>query len=226
LGFSDMHFQLYTYFRSTAAYRVRIALNYKQIDYDAKFIHLLKNGGENYSQRYKTVNPQSMVPSLIVVGEGKSLTLTQSIAIIEYLEEKFPTPSLLPQGIEQRVKVRAVAQIIACDIHPLNNLRVLDYLTKSHHVDDDAKNRWYQHWIYEGFNAIEMLISQQSREMSFCFGESPSLADICLVPQVFNAKRFQCNLEPYPVINRVYGNCMKIKSFIDAAPENQADFEP
>jgi maleylacetoacetate isomerase len=210
---------LYSYFRSSAAYRVRIALNLKQIDYEIRPIHLLKDGGEQLKADYLALNPQGRVPVLVV--EGK--VLAQSSAIIEYLEEVYPSPPLLPGNALERAYVRSIAQIVACDIHPLNNLRVLAYLKSI--VKEDLEQAWRRHWIQEGFAAFEQLLQKHGYCGQFCFGDTPSMADVFLVPQVYNAFRFGCDMKSYPLINGIYKNCMHETAFSKAAPENQPDAE-
>lgn len=210
---------LYTYFRSSAAYRVRIALNLKGIAYDPRFVHLLKGGGEQYKAAYRALNPQGLVPTLVDNG----MVLTQSLAIIEYLEDIHPEPPLLPPSAEDRAYVRSLAHLIACDIHPLNNLRVLNYLKNSLGADEEAARGWYRHWITEGFQALEAQLQRNRSNGRYCFGDHASLADICLIPQVYNAKRFNCDLTPYPTVDSIYRHCSALSAFRFAAPENQAD---
>jgi len=211
---------LYSYFRSSAAYRVRIALNLKNIDYQTRPVHLLKNGGEQFNADYLALNPQGRVPVLVVQDQ----VLTQSSAIIEYLEEAYPVSPLLPADPVARAYVRSLAQTIACDIHPLNNLRVLNYLQDT--FDQDQKQAWYRHWIREGFAALEMRLQQSSYPGLFCFDDTPGMADAFLVPQVYNALRFDCALESFPLISAIYRHCMQEAAFRKAAPENQPDAEP
>lgn len=212
---------LYSYFRSSAAYRVRIALNLKQIDYEIRPIHLLKDGGEQFNADYLVLNPQGRVPVLMV--EDK--VLTQSSAIIEYLEETYPRrPPLLPDNALERAYVRALAQIIACDIHPLNNLRVLAYL-KSSVKEAGFEQGWRIHWIQEGFAAFEQLLQKHGYRGRFCFGDIPCMADTFLVPQVYNALRFGYEMSSFPLISGIYKNCLQETAFINASPENQPDTE-
>ena len=212
--------KLYGYFRSSAAFRVRIALNLKGLAYEQAFIHLRKN--EQRAPGYLTRNPQGLVPLL----EADGLELIQSLAIIEYLDETYPQPPLLPDNAADKARVRAISQIIACDIHPLGNLRVLRYLMKPLGHDEKAVEEWFNHWIRLGFAAIEPMLAQDKRSGRFCHGDNPGLADICLVPQVFNAKRYPSfDLKPYPAIGRVFENCMKLEAFARARPEQQPDFE-
>jgi len=209
--------KLYSYFRSSAAYRVRIALNLKSLSYEYLPVHLVK--GEQRDERYRALNPQALVPMLIDDRE----TITQSMAIIEYLDEKVPEPPLLPATPEARARVRAIAQAIACDIHPLNNLRVLRYLTHVLNVDENAKNAWYRHWIEIGLVALEAQLANDAATRAFCHGDEPTLADICLVPQLANARRYAIALDAYPTLLRVDGNCAQLAAFADAAPERQPD---
>jgi maleylacetoacetate isomerase len=209
--------KLYDYFRSTASYRVRIALNLKGIAYNAIPIHLVNNGGEQFEESYKNKNPFSLVPTL----ETNDLTLTQSLAIIDYLEEIHPTPSLYPSDPILKAKVKSLALSIACDIHPLNNLRVLTYLKTTLKVSDEQKNEWYQHWILKGFESIETLLSVLPRDKKVCVGDSPTLADICLIPQVYNAKRFNCPLDAFPLITDINDYCLSLDSFSNASPDSK-----
>lgn len=211
--------ELYTYFRSSAAYRVRIALNLKGLKADYHYVHLVKDGGQQHKPEYLALNPQGLVPALVDHGQ----VLTQSLAIIEYLEETHPQPSLLPKDPLGRARVRALAQVVACDIHPLNNSRLLKYLERELHADETARNTWYRYWVVEGFTALEKLLAGNSRTGKFCHGDQPTLADICLVPQVFNAKRFEIDLAPFPTIRRIHDHCLMLKAFTDATPEKQAD---
>ncbi len=213
--------ELYTYFRSSAAYRVRIALNLKCLDYVPVPIHLTRDGGQHNHPDYALRNPQRLVPAL----EDDGRVITQSLAIIEYLDETHPVPPLLPRDPSGRARVRAIAQAIACDIHPLNNLRVLQYLTGKLGVPDEQKTAWYHHWIAEGMRGLEGLLAQDSRPGLYCHGDSPSLADCCLVPQVFNARRFGCDLTPYPVAVAIADRCAALPAFQKAAPSAQPDAE-
>jgi maleylacetoacetate isomerase len=213
--------RLYTYFRSSAAYRVRIALNLKGMDYQAVPVHLVRNGGEHKSAEYLALNPQGLVPALDVDGQ----VLTQSLAIMEYLDETHPDPALLPADALGRARVRAIAQAIACDIHPINNLRVLHYLGGTLGLDQAAKDDWYRHWVEAGLQAVEAMLAADRRTGAFCHGDQPGLADCCLVPQVFNARRFNCDLTALPTIMRIAEGCEKIDAFNQAAPAQQPDFE-
>jgi maleylpyruvate isomerase len=211
--------QLYTYFRSSAAFRVRIALNYKGIAYQSVPVHLRRDGGEQLSAAFGERNPAHLVPVL----EDAGLRLTQSLAIIEYLEDAYPTPALLPGAAAARAQVRALALSIACDIHPLNNLRVMRYLKAPLAIDDAGREQWSRHWIELGFGALERML--QHGAGACCYGDTPTLADCCLIPQVFNAQRVNCPLEPFPTIRRIFEHCMGLESFARAAPGAQADAE-
>ncbi|SDM63964.1 maleylacetoacetate isomerase [Franzmannia pantelleriensis] len=209
---------LYDYFRSSAAYRVRIALNLKGLDYDQISVDLV--AGEQRGTDHLLRQPQGLVPAL-VTDDG--IPLTQSLAICEYLDECHPTPPLLPTDAAGRARVRALAQLVACEMHPLNNLRVLKYLVSELGASDDAKLRWYRHWIDEGFTALEAQLSWDAGSGDFCHGDTPGLADICLVPQVFNAERFECDLASYPRIQQIAANCRALPAFAQAAPAAQPD---
>jgi maleylacetoacetate isomerase len=211
--------KLYTYFRSSAAYRVRIALNLKGITYEPHYVHLVRGGGEQHHPPYLALNPQGFVPTLI---DGDNV-LTQSLAIIEYLEERYPEKPLLPAASDARARVRALAQIVVCDIHPLNNRRVIEYLGSHTGQTEEARLRWIRHWIAEGFSALEILLAKSPLTGVFSHGERPTLADICLAPQVYNALRSRCDLSPYPTIMQIYNECMKLEEFRAASPENQTD---
>jgi maleylpyruvate isomerase len=213
--------RLYSYFRSSAAYRVRIALNLKGLDYQTVPVHLLRNGGEQRSAEYRQANPQGLVPFLETEQGG----IGQSLAILEYLEEQYPTPALLPADPFLRAKVRAFALHIACDIHPLNNLRVLQHLTGTLGISEDAKLAWIQRWIADGFRALEDELSRQPHRGPYCIGEQLTLADVCLVPQWFNAERFQCELTPYPRLHAVVNACNALQAFQLAQPSRQPDAE-
>ena len=211
--------RLYGYFRSSASYRVRIALSLKGLDHDLEPVHLRRN--EQQAPGYLERNPQGLVPAL---ADGGAM-LTQSLAIIEYLEERVPEPPLLPGGAVDRAWVRALAQIVACDIHPINNLRVLQYLEKEAGLDDEARAAWARHWIDQGFGAMEEMLRDDPRTGDHCFGNQPTLADICLVPQVFNSRRVDVDLARYPTLARIHENCMRLAAFADQAPERQPDAE-
>lgn len=206
------------YPRSSAAYRVRIALNLKQLQYKSKRVNLLES--EEASDEYKLLNPQGLVPALLIKEAGKGdVVLTQSLAICEYLEELKPTPTILHQDALAKARIRSLAQLISSDIHPLDNLRVLNYLQDELSVDKEAKMTWYRHWIALGFNALEQRLNEDETA-DFCHQNQPSLADICLVPQVYNAKRFDCDLSTYPKIVKIAQRCNQLPAFIKAQPEN------
>ena len=213
--------KLYTFFRSSASYRVRIALNLKNLNYDQIPIHLRRGGVEQFTANYQNINAQALVPTL----EDDGRYLIQSLAIIEYLEEKYPTPPLLPKAAADRALVRSMALVIACEVHPIQNLRVLNYVKKEYQQTDEQVNRWAQHWIDLGFAALEQMISAQTARGKFCFGDTPTLADICLVPQLGNARRFGCDLSRYPTILSIEKACIAIPAFANAAPEKQPDAE-
>jgi maleylacetoacetate isomerase len=210
--------KLYSYFRSSAAYRVRIALNFKNVAYDMVPIHLQRDGGRHKSAEYRAINPQMRVPALELPG-GE--VLVQSLAIINYLEETFPEPPLLPPDARSRAHVRAVADIVACDIHPLNNLAPLNYLRDPLKQEQEAVRSWYRHWILEGFAAIEIMINPGP----YAFGSAVTLADVCLVPQVANAKRFKVPLDAFPKILAAEEASQQLPAFEKARPENQPDAE-
>ena len=210
--------KLYSYFRSSAAYRVRIALNLKDVSYEIIPIHLRKDGGRHRSAEYKAINPQMRVPSLkLQTGE----VIAQSLAIIGYLNEIYPQPPLLPSDAIQRAQVRAVSQVIACDIHPLNNLGTLQYLKNNLRQEQAAIDTWYHHWVIAGFEAIEKMIMPGP----YAFGSQPGLADVCLVPQVNNARLLKVPLDAFPKIVAVNEACLKLPAFDKARPENQPDAE-
>ena len=209
--------KLYDYFRSSAAYRVRIALNLKGLDAQREFVHLVK--AQQRADTYLKVNPQGLVPTLVT----DDVVLTQSLAIVEWLDEMQPEPRLLPSSASERARVRAIALAIACDIHPLNNLRVLNYLTHTLGVSDEQKNGWYRYWVDVGFEALEQQLARDGATGAFCHGDAPTLADICLVPQVANARRYKVDLTPYPTIVRIDARCRELPAFAAAAPEKQPD---
>lgn len=213
--------KLYTYFRSSAAYRVRIALNLKNLAYEAIPVHLVKDGGEHLKEDYRRVNPAGAIPALA----DRDLTLSQSLAIMEYLDEAYPYPPLLPPDPAARARVRAIALDIACEIHPINNLRVLKYLTGQLGLSEEQKMAWYRHWVELGLAAVEARLAGHSATGRFCHGEHPTLADCCLVPQVFNARRFACRLDHVPTVVRIDAECRTLPAFAVAAPENQPDAE-
>ena len=213
--------KLYGYFRSSAAYRVRIGLNLKGLDYDRTSIHLVKNGGEQFAPAYRALNPQALVP---VLQDG-DLTLTQSLAIIEYLDEVYPEPAFLPATAAERARVRSLALMIACEIHPLNNLRVLRYLVKDLKLTEAQKDEWYRHWVVAGLAPLETRLANDPATGRFCHGHLPGLADICLAPQLANARRFNIALDAFPTLVRIESECMGLKAFQDAAPNAQPDAE-
>ncbi|MEQ8450348.1 MAG: maleylacetoacetate isomerase [Nitratireductor sp.] len=211
--------KLYTYFRSSAAYRVRIALALKGLSFEPAFVHLARNGGEHRSSSYRAVNPQGLVPAL----EDDGSVVTQSIAICEFLEEKYPDPPLLPETPVHRAYVRTLMAAVACDIHPLNNLRVLNHLTGPLQLGDDVRLDWYRHWIAVGFEALEAQLVASGLAGRFAFADTPTLADAFLVPQVYNARRFDCPLDAYPTITRIADACDALEAFRAARPEAQGD---
>jgi maleylacetoacetate isomerase len=213
--------KLYTYFRSSAAYRVRIALNLKGLSYEAVPVHLLKDGGQQRQDDYRQINPSGLVPAL----QDDRITLTQSMAIIEYLDERYPAVPLLPQDPPGRARVRELAQIIACDIHPLNNLRVLRHLVHELKLSEEQKNAWIRHWIGEGLAGLEAHLARDPAAGPFCHGNSPTIADCFLVPQVFNAQRFEIDMAAYPNISRIYALCADMPAFAGAHPAQQPDAE-
>lgn len=209
--------KLYGYWRSSAAYRCRIAMHLKGIEFDSVPVHLVKDGGEQHSADYVELNPTHLVPTLV---DG-DFTLNQSLAIIDYLEEHFPDVSLLPEDLKQKALVKAFAYDVACEIHPVNNLRVQQYVVKELGADDQQKMAWVHHWMDKGFAALETKLAKSMGK--YCFGDSITLADICLVPQVYNAVRFGIAMDKYPNIAQVVERCNQHQAFIDALPENQSD---
>ncbi|HZZ13057.1 MAG TPA: maleylacetoacetate isomerase [Paraburkholderia sp.] len=213
--------KLYSYFRSSASYRVRIALNVKNLPYEYVPVHLLRNGGEHLKPEYRKVNRDGTVPAFVDGDQA----FAQSLAIIEYLEETHPQPALLPGTAADRAYVRSLALQVACEIHPVNNLRVLKYLKHTLQIDDDAKDAWYRHWIEVGFETLEAQLAGDSRTGKLCFGDTPTLADTCLIPQVFNAQRFKVDTAKFPTIQRIYDHAMTLDPFARAAPGAQPDAE-
>lgn len=213
--------KLYTYFRSSAAYRVRIALGLKGLDYEAVPVHLVRDGGEHRRPEYLDLNPAGLVPALEDAGQ----VLTQSLAIIEYLDETHPQARLLPEGALDRARVRELAHMIACDIHPVNNLRVLQYLGHVLGATEAQRNAWYRHWVGLGLAAVETRLARDPRTGPFCHGDRPGLADCCLVPQVFNARRFDCDLSAMPTVCDIVARCEELEAFRRAAPMAQPDAE-
>lgn len=210
--------KLYTYFRSSAAFRVRIALNLKGLAYEPVFVHLAK--GEHRTPEYAAVDPQRLVPALVDQGQ----VLSQSLAIMEYLEEKHPQPPLLPEDAPGRARVRSLSLLVACEIHPLNNLRTLQHLRRALGQNEDQINAWYRHWIADGLAKLEADLARGSTGR-FCHGDKPTMADCCLVPQIFNAQRYQSDLAPYPTVMRIFEACMKLGAFERAQPSKQPDAE-
>ncbi|SOZ36832.1 maleylacetoacetate isomerase [Cupriavidus neocaledonicus] len=213
--------KLYSYFRSSASFRVRIALELKGLSYDYVPVHLLKEGGQQLKPEFRAVNPDGLVPAL---ADGEHV-LQQSLAIVEYLDEVHPEPKLLPGTALDRAYVRGLAQEIACEIHPLNNLRVLKYLKHTVGVTDEVKDAWYRHWIELGFASLQANLERGGKAGRFCFGDTPTLADLCLVPQVFNAQRFNIDVTRYPAIAKIYETCMALPAFQKAEPKSQPDAE-
>jgi maleylpyruvate isomerase len=213
--------KLYTYFRSSAAYRVRIALNLKGLQYDAIPVHLLRGGGEQLQEQYRSINPSGLVPAF----QDDYITLTQSMAILEYLEDAYPETPIMPKDATERAHVRELAQIIACDIHPVNNLRVLRYLVQELGISEEKKNEWYRHWLVGGLEVLEKHLARDPSAGPLCHGRTPTIADCCLVPQVFNAQRHGIDVSIYPNIARINAQCIEIPAFVAAHPSNQPDAE-
>ncbi|WP_411849789.1 maleylacetoacetate isomerase [Stenotrophomonas sp. LGBM10] len=211
--------ELYSYWRSSAAYRVRIGLNLKGLPHQITPVHLVRDGGQQHTAAYAALNPQELVPTL---RHGERV-LQQSMAILEYLDEVFPDPALLPDDAEGRARVRALAQLVACDIHPLNNLRVMQFFSDTWSVPQPERDDWTRHWIRVGFDAMERMLVESVDTGRFCHGDIPTLADCCLVPQMYNARRFSLDLEPYPTLVRIDAACLALPAFDAARPENQAD---
>ncbi|TCI11471.1 maleylacetoacetate isomerase [Dyella soli] len=210
---------LYGYWRSSAAYRVRIALNLKGLAYESRPVHLVRDGGEQHAPDYQALNPQELVPCLVDNGQ----VFTQSMAIIEYLEETRPEPALLPADPVGRARVRTLAQAVSCDIHPLANLRVLQHLVTQFEADDAAKGVWSRHWITLGLQALESMLAGNVATGRFCHGDTPTMADACLIPQVYNAVRWKLPLDDYPTIRRINEACLALEAFQQAVPEAQPD---
>ena len=213
--------KLYTYFRSSAAYRVRIALHLKGLKYEAVPVHLLRDGGEQLQADYRSINPSGLVPAY----QDEWLTLTQSMAILEYLEDAHPHPPIMPKDAQGRARVRELAQIVACDIHPVNNLRVLRYLKHDLGLSEEVKTEWYRHWLTDGLAVLEKHLARDPSSGPLCHGYVPTIADCCLVPQVYNAQRFEIDMAPYPTIARINANCAALPAFDAAHPSRQPDAE-
>jgi len=212
--------KLYTFFRGSSPFRLRIALNLKGLAYESIPVHLGKNA--HHRPEFGAINPQQLVPAL-VLDDGQ--VLTQSLAIMEYLEEKYPRPPLLPPDATGRARVRALALLVACEIHPLNNKRTLDYLRSGLRREEAQVMDWYRHWIADGLAKLEAMLAGTPGTAEFSHGDSPTMADCCMVPQVFNAQRYQCDTAPYPTVMRVFGECMRLDAFDRARPEKQPDAE-
>jgi maleylacetoacetate isomerase len=211
--------QLYTFFRSSTSFRLRIALALKNLPYEPHYVSLPKM--EHKAAEYVKLNPQGLVPALV---DDAGRVFTQSLAMIEYLDEIHPEPPLVPREPVARWYVRAVSQIIGCEMHPLNNVRVLKYLKSAYGLDDDKVNKdWYPHWIAEGFRGLETFLNEQGRAGTYCLGDAVTMADVCLVPQVFNAERFGCDVAPYPTVQRIYQACLALPAVQAAHPSKQAD---
>jgi maleylacetoacetate isomerase/maleylpyruvate isomerase len=214
--------RLHGYWRSSAAWRVRIALNLKQLEWESAPVHLVRDGGEQRMSAFRALNPQGLVPALEIDGR----VLTQSLAIIEYLDETRPTPPLLPAEPAGRARVRSLAQLVASDVHPLNNLRVLQYLQHTLDVDGPRRDAWYRHWVIEGLQALETRLAREPDTGRFCHGDAPGLADCCLVPQLYNARRFHCELDAFPTLLRIEAACGELEAFRAAAADRQPDATP
>jgi maleylpyruvate isomerase len=212
---------LHNYFRSSAAYRVRIAMNLKDLDYDYVPVHLTRDGGMQFKEPYKAMNPQQLVP--LLGDEG--FQLSQSLAIIEYLDEKFPTRPLIPASLEGKARVRQIALAISCDIHPLQNLRVLKYLTGKLGLSEETKIDWIHHWLSLGLDALEADLSRSKLRGKFCYGDSPTMADCALVPQMFSAARFGVDTSSYPTLSAIYQTCEQVSEIAAANPSRQIDAE-
>jgi maleylacetoacetate isomerase len=212
--------RLYDYWRSSACYRVRIALNLKGLPYESRPIHLLKDGGEQHSAAYREVNPQEAVPTLV---DG-ARAIRQSLAIIEYLDEAYDGEmKLLPANARGRARARGLAMLVACDIHPLNNLRVMQFLEREWGTPQAQRERWTRHWMEEGFRAFEALLADHPSTGAYCEGDAPTLADICLIPQVYSANRSGVDMAPFPIIRRINEQCLALPAFDAARPERQPD---
>jgi maleylacetoacetate isomerase len=216
---TTMGLVLYDYWRSSAAYRVRIALNLKGLSYESRQVHLIRDGGEQHAADYQAINPQQLVPALL---DGERV-ITQSLAIMEYLDETHPETALLPADARGRARVRALAMTVASDAHPIGNLRVLQYLQSQLNVDELQRVEWSRHWIAVSFSALETMLAGNAATGRYCHGDVPGMADACLVPQFYNALRWKLSLEEYPTLQRIYGECNALEAFQRAAPEAQPD---
>jgi maleylacetoacetate isomerase len=211
--------RLYSYWRSSAAYRVRIAVNLKSIDHELVPVSLVKDGGEQRKAEYRAINPQGFVPFY----DDGTVATGQSLAIMEYLEETHPEPPLLPRDAADRARVRAFANLVCCDIHPINNLRVMQYLERELGADQQVRDDWYRHWMREGFAAAEVLAARATERGEFVLGGAPTMADVCLVPQMYNARRLELSLDAFPRLVDIDAACRELEAFVRAAPERQAD---
>ena len=214
--------QLYSYWRSSAAYRVRIGLNLKGLEYTIVPVHLVRNGGEQRSIEYRQINPQQLVPVLLH-GHRR---LSQSLAILEYLDEVWPDRALLPSTARERQRVRSLGLLVACDIHPLNNLRVLQYLEHEWNAPQPERDEWVRHWIVEGFAAAEAMLLDHPSTGEYCEGNRPGYADCCLIPQIYNARRFGVDMDQFPTMQRIDAACLALPAFDAARPERQPDAIP
>jgi maleylacetoacetate isomerase len=213
--------KLYNYFRSSASFRVRIALNLKGLAFEYVAVHLTRAGGQQFAPTFRSLNPDSLIPVL----DDDGTIVTQSLAILEYLDETHPEPPLLPRDAVERAYVRSFGLTIACEIHPLNNLRVLRYLVRELQVSEDAKNTWYRHWVEQGLVALETRVVAERRSGRHVLGDRATLADVVLVPQIFNAQRFDCRLDHVPTLMRIFDHCMQLPAFVEAEPARQPDAE-
>ena len=211
--------QLYSYWRSSAAYRVRIGLNLKGLEHEIIPVHLVRDGGQQHSIEYREINPQQLVPVLLH-GHRR---LTQSLAILEYLDEVWPDRALLPSTARERQRVRSLALLVACDIHPLNNLRVLQYLENEWNAPQPERDEWVRHWIVEGFAAAEAMLADHPSTGEYCEGNLPGYADCCVIPQVYNARRFGVDMDQFPTMQRIEAACLALPAFDAARPERQPD---
>lgn len=211
--------RLYSYWRSSAAYRVRIGLNLKRLDHEIVPVHLVRDGGQQHTPEYRAINPQELVPTLMH-GQRR---LTQSLSILEYLDEVWPDRPLLPATARERQRARALALLVACDIHPLNNLRVLQYFDREWHVPQPERDGWVRHWIESGFKVAELQLADHPSTGTYCDGDAPGFSDCCLIPQIYNARRHGVDMTPYPTLRRIEAECLALPEFDAARPENQPD---